>query len=47
MYLHSGAVPVGPCSAGDVGQHSGDDRGEFQITTIRLYMNETGVETER
>lgn len=26
MYLHSGAVPVGPRSAGDVGQHGGHDR---------------------
>lgn len=25
MYLHSGAVPVGPRSAGDAGQHGGDE----------------------
>lgn len=30
MHLHSGAVPVRPRSAGDVGQHGGDDRGRTQ-----------------
>lgn len=35
MYLHSGAVPVSSRSAGDAGQHGGDDRGRPPNRTKR------------
>lgn len=31
LHLHPGAVPVCASAAGDAGQHSGDDRGEFRV----------------